>query len=192
MLTHLYFIRHGETAWSLSGQHTSRTDVPLTENGETAARQLGTRLSPVRFSQIFTSPRMRARRTCELAGFGSRAKIEADLAEWEYGEYEGLRSAEIRQQRPQWNIFTDGCPGGESPSDVTARVDRLIARLRTCEGKIAVFAHGHIGRVLAARWIGAPVQIGQHLSLNPASVSILAYEHDDPNEPVVSLWNEGA
>jgi probable phosphoglycerate mutase len=191
MLTHLYFIRHGETAWSLSGQHTSRTDVSLTENGEAAARQLGTRLNSVRFSQIFTSPRTRARRTCELAGFGSRAKIETDLAEWEYGEYEGLRTAEIRQQRPQWNIFTDGCPGGESPSDVTVRADRLIARLRTCEGKIAVFAHGHIGRVLAARWIGAPVQIGQHLSLHPASVSILAYEHDDPNEPVVSLWNEG-
>lgn len=191
MLSHLYLIRHGETAWSLSGQHTSYTDMALTEKGEHDARQLAQRLGSVRFNEVLTSPRLRAQRTCELAGFGSRSKIEAGLTEWNYGEYEGLRTDEIHQIRPAWNIFTDGCPGGESASDITARVDRLIARLRSHDGKVAVFAHGHIGRVLAARWIGEPVGFGQHLLLSPASVSILAYEHDDPNQPVIALWNSG-
>jgi len=191
MLSHLYLIRHGETAWSLSGQHTSYSDIPLTEKGEADARHLAQRLGSVRFNQVFTSPRLRARRTCELAGFGSRSKIESDLAEWNYGDYEGRRTGEIHQTRPEWNIFTDGCPAGESPADIAARVDRLIARLHSHDGKVAVFAHGHIGRVLAARWIGQPVGFGQHLLLNPASVSILAYEHDDPDQPVIALWNDG-
>jgi probable phosphoglycerate mutase len=190
MLSHLYLIRHGETAWSLSGQHTSYMDIPLTEKGETDARQLAQRLGSVRFNEVLTSPRLRAQRTCELAGFGSRSKIEPDLVEWNYGDYEGLRTSEIQQIRPGWNIFTDGCPGGESPADAAARADRVIARLRSREGKVAVFAHGHIGRVLAARWIGESVGFGQHLQLNPASISILAYEHDDPNQPVIALWNE--
>lgn len=191
MLSHLYLIRHGETAWSLSGQHTSYSDIPLTEKGEADARHLAQRLGSVRFNQVFTSPRLRARQTCELAGFGSRSKIEPDLAEWNYGDYEGRRTGEIHQTRPGWNIFTDGCPAGESPADIAARVDRLIARLHSHDGKVAVFAHGHIGRVLAARWIGQPVGFGQHLLLNPASVSILAYEHDDPDQPVIALWNDG-
>jgi probable phosphoglycerate mutase len=191
MLSHLYLIRHGETAWSLSGQHTSYSDIPLTEKGEADARHLAQRLGSVRFNQVFTSPRLRARRTCELAGFGSRSKIEPDLAEWNYGDYEGRRTGEIRQTRPGWNIFTDGCPAGESPADIAARVDRLIAQLRSHDGKVAVFAHGHIGRVLAARWLGEPVGFGQHLLLSPASVSILAYEHDDPDQPVIALWNDG-
>ncbi|HEY4245663.1 MAG TPA: histidine phosphatase family protein [Lacunisphaera sp.] len=190
MLSHLYLIRHGETAWSLSGQHTSYTDIPLTEKGEADARQLAQRLGSVRFNEVLTSPRLRAQRTCELAGFGSRSKIEPELAEWNYGDYEGLRTAEIHKIRPAWAIFKDGCPGGESSAEITARVDRLIARLRSREGKVAVFAHGHIGRVLAARWIGETVEVGQHLLLSPASVSILAYEHEDPDQPVISLWND--
>ena len=190
MLSHLYLIRHGETAWSLSGQHTSYTDIPLTEKGEADARQLAQRLGSVRFNEVFTSPRLRARRTCELAGFSCRSKIEPELAEWNYGEYEGLRTTEIHKIRPAWKIFTDGCPGGESPADIAARADRVIASLRSHEGKVAVFAHGHIGRVLAARWIGESVECGQHLLLNPASVSVLAYEHDDPDHPVIALWND--
>ena len=190
MLSQLYLIRHGETAWSLSGQHTSYTDISLTEKGETDARQLAQRLGSVLFNEVLTSPRLRARRTCELAGFGSRSKIEPELAEWNYGDYEGLRTGEIHHTRPDWNIFTDGCPSGESPGDITARADRLIVNLRRREGKVAVFAHGHIGRVLAARWIGESVGFGQHLLLSPASVSILAYEHDDPDQPVIALWNE--
>ncbi|MEO6994218.1 MAG: histidine phosphatase family protein [Lacunisphaera sp.] len=190
MLSHLYLIRHGETAWSLSGQHTSHTDLPLTEKGEADARQLAQRLGSVRFNEVFTSPRLRARRTCELAGFGSRSKIEPELAEWNYGDYEGLRTTDIHKIHPGWTIFTDGCPGGESPDEIAARADQVIARLRSCEGKVAVFAHGHIGRVLAARWIGESVECAQHLLLSPASVSILAYEHDDPDHPVIELWND--
>ena len=189
MLTHLYLIRHGETAWSLSGQHTSRTDVPLTEKGELDARSLAGRLDGVRFNGVLTSPRMRARQTCELAGFGTRNRIEPDLTEWDYGDYEGLKSTEIHQMRPDWNIFRDGCPQGESPEAVSARADRLIARLRALEGKVALFTHGHFGRVLAARWIDARLEVGQRFLLSPASISILSYEHDNPAAPVISLWN---
>jgi broad specificity phosphatase PhoE len=190
MLTHLYLIRHGETEWSLSGQHTSHTDIPLLAKGEADAAKLADRLRSVRFNQVFTSPRLRARRTCELAGFGSRGKVEPDLAEWNYGDYEGLRSTEIHQKRPDWNIFRDGCPNGESPEEIVTRVDRLISRLRKLEGKVAVFSHGHLGRCLAARWINAPLEEGRRLLLSPASISILAHEHDDPAAPVISLWND--
>jgi probable phosphoglycerate mutase len=190
MLSHLYLIRHGETAWSLSGQHTSRTDIPLTEKGERDARQLAKRLDAVRFSEVLTSPRLRARQTCDLAGFGTRSRIDLDLAEWDYGDYEGLRSAEIHQLQPDWNIFRDGCPHGESPGEISARADRLLAGLRRRQGNVAVFSHGHFGRVLAARWINAPVDEGRRLMLSPASVSILGYEHDDPASPVILLWNE--
>ena len=190
MLTQLYLIRHGETAWSLSGQHTSRTEVPLTPKGERDALQLAERLHSVRFTEVLTSPRLRARQTCERAGFAIHDKIEPDLAEWDYGNYEGLRSSEIQEQHPGWNIFRDGCPNGESPEEVAARADRLLARLRTVEGKAAVFSHGHFCRVLAARWTGASLEEGRRLLLSPASVSILAYEHDNPAEPVITLWNE--
>jgi broad specificity phosphatase PhoE len=149
MLQRLYLVRHGETAWSLSGQHTGRTDIPLTEQGELDARELAERLRGVRFSRVFTSPLQRARRTCELAALNKVGEIEPDLAEWNYGNYEGLRTKDIRRGRPDWNVFRDGCPGGESPAQVSKRADLMIARLRTLEGDLAIFSHGHFGRVLA-------------------------------------------
>ncbi len=182
----LYLIRHGETAWSLSGQHTGRTDIHLTKKGAQDARNLGASLLPANPSHVFTSPRQRAQQTCALAGFGSIAQIESDLAEWDYGDYEGLRSAEILQKRPGWNIFLDGCPSGESPAQVSDRADRFIAKCRELEGNIAAFTHGHFGRVLAARWIGLSVCEGQRFFLSTASVSALGYEH---NSPVINLWN---
>ncbi len=188
-LSRLYLMRHGETAWSLSGQHTGRTDIPLTEQGEQDARQLAERLRTLEFGRVFTSPLQRARRTCELAGLGKVAKIEPDLAEWDYGEYEGKRPVDIRKARPNWNVFRDGCPGGESPAQVSERADRVIARLRTLEGNIAIFSHGHFGRVLAARWIGLQVRQAQHLLLSTASVSILGYEHNLAEVPAIVLWN---
>jgi len=192
LLARLYLMRHGETAWSLSGQHTGRTDIPLTEQGEQDARQLAERLRTVEFSRVFTSPLQRARRTCELAGLGKVAEIEPDLAEWDYGDYEGQRPADIRKARPDWNVFRDGCPGGESPAQASGRADRVIARLRTLEGNIAIFSHGHFGRVLAARWIGLEIRQAQHLLLSPASISILGYEHDLAEVPAIVLWNAGA
>lgn len=189
MLARLYLSRHGETAWSLSGQHTGRTDVPLTDKGEQDARDLAERLRAARFSRVFTSPRQRARRTCELVGLDAVAEIEPDLAEWDYGDYEGQRSAEIRKGRPDWNLFRDGCPRGESPAQISERADRVIARLRALEGNIAIFSHGHFGRVLAARWIGLPVGQAQHFLLSTASLSILGYEHNLAEESAIVLWN---
>ncbi len=189
MLPQLYLIRHGETEWSLSGQHTGRTDVPLTEQGEQDARNLGERLRVARFNRVFTSPRQRARRTCELAGFAPVAETESDLAEWDYGDYEGQRSVDILKGRPDWNLFRDGCPCGESPAQVSDRADRFIARLRALEGNVALFSHGHFGRAPAARWIGSPVSQARHLLLSTASISILGYEHNQADEPVIALWN---
>ena len=189
MSQRLYLIRHGETEWSLSGRHTGRTDLPLTEQGEQNARQLGERLRAVRFTRVFTSPRQRARRTCELAGFGSVAAIELDLAEWDYGDYEGRRSADILQARPEWNLFRDGCPNGETPAQVSDRADRLVARLRTLEGNVALFTHGHFGRVLGVRWLGMPVIEAQHFLFSTASLSVLGYEHDRADYPAIVLWN---
>ena len=189
MDSRLYLIRHGQTDWSLSGQHTGRTDVPLTEQGEQDARDLAKRLRAVRFSRVFTSPRQRARRTCELVGLGAVAELEPDLAEWDYGDYEGQRSVDIRKERPDWNLFRDGCPRGESPVQVSERADRVIARLRTLEGNTAIFSHGHFGRVLAARWIGLPVSQAQHFLLSTASLSILGYEHNLAGESAIVLWN---
>ena len=185
----LYLIRHGETAWSLSGQHTGRTDVPLTERGEREARRLAPRLRAVDFVGALSSPAMRARRTCELAGLRRAPSIDPDLAEWDYGDYEGRRSADILKERPGWNLFRDGCPGGESPAQVSARADRIVARLKPAPGIFAVFSHGHFGRVVAARWIGLPVLEAQRFLLGTASVSILGFEHDSPAEPVIALWN---
>ena len=176
-LSNLYLIRHGETAWSLSGQHTGRTDIPLTEHGEQDARKLAERLRTVKFSRVFTSPLQRARRTCELAGLGEVAEIEPDLVEWNYGDYEGQFSLDTRKKRPDWNLFRDGGPRGESPAQVSKRADRLIARVRALEGNIASFSHGQFGRALAARWIGLPVRQAQHFLLNTASLSVLGYEH---------------
>jgi len=189
MRPRLYLIRHGETAWSRSGQHTGRTDILLTEQGEKDARELGERLRAVRFNRVLTSPLQRARRTCDLTGLGSIAEVEPDLAEWDYGDYEGQRSVDIRVVRPDWNLFRDGCPHGESPSQASERAERVIARLISLEGNIAIFSHGHFGRVLAAHWIGLPVSQAQHFLLSTASLSILGFEHNLAEDPAIVLWN---
>jgi broad specificity phosphatase PhoE len=189
MLPRIYLIRHGETGWSLSGRHTSRTDIPLTARGEEEARGLGQRLQDIPFGRVLTSPRQRARQTCELAGLGAAAKIEPDLVEWDYGDYEGQHSADILKARPDWNLFRDGCPNGETPARVSDRADRLIARLRALEGNVVLFSHGHFGRVLAARWIGLPVIEAQRFLLDTASFGILDCEHHRVESPVIALWN---
>ncbi|WP_246731430.1 histidine phosphatase family protein [Methylocapsa sp. S129] len=185
----LTLIRHGETEWSLSGQHTGRTDIALTARGEDGARALEPCLRGIAFARVLTSPRARAQRTAVLAGLGAAAEIEPDLAEWDYGDYEGLRSADIHKERPGWNIFRDGCPHGETPAEVADRADRLLARLRAEGGEIALFTHGHFGRVLAARWIGAPVIMGERFTLGVASLSVLGFEPSHPETSTVVLWN---
>jgi probable phosphoglycerate mutase len=185
----LYLVRHGGTEWSLSGQHTGRTDIPLTARGEDEARALEKRLRDIRFARVLTSPRQRARRTCELAGLGPAAEIEPDLAEWDYGDYEGQRTVDIRKERAGWNVFRDGCPHGEMPAQVSGRADRLIARLGAVAGNVALFSHGQFGCVLAVRWIGLPVAEGQHFPLGPASLSILGPEPGHPEVRVITLWN---
>lgn len=185
----VYLARHGETAWSLSGQHTGLTDLPLTERGESNARQLGMRLKGLTFAQVFASPLQRARRTCELAGFGSVVQIDGDLVEWNYGQYEGSRTAEIQQKRPGWQLFRDGCPGGEHAAHVGTRVDRVISRVRSAPGNVLIFSSGHVLRVLAARWLGLEPQAGRSFILSTASLSLLGYEHD-LSEPVLRLWND--
>jgi broad specificity phosphatase PhoE len=187
MPLHLYLIRHGETTWSLTHQHTGRIDIPLTEHGEDEATQLGKRLCGTKFVHVFSSPSRRAQRTCALVGLGKDAEIEPDLAEWNYGYYEGGCTADIRKDRPYWNIFRDGCPGGESPGQVSDRADRLMANLRKLDGNVALFSHGQFGCVLAARWIG--LREGPHFVLGTASLSILGYDPDHPTVPVISLWN---
>ncbi|HEY4299915.1 MAG TPA: histidine phosphatase family protein [Candidatus Didemnitutus sp.] len=190
MVTRIHLLRHGETDWAVAGRHTGRTEVPLNARGEEqAARWLG-RLETARLSAVFTSPRLRARRTCELAGCSAAAQVDPDLAEWDYGDYEGLRTPEIHARRPDWNLFTDGCPGGETPEQVAARADRLIVRLLACDGEVALFTHGHFGRVLAARWMRLPVAAGSRLEFGPAGRGILAFEHGEADAPVLALWNE--
>lgn len=195
----IYFIRHGETAWSLSGQHTGRTDLPLTPHGETMARDLAPALQGIAFSRVLVSPRLRARQTCELAGLaGPGTLTEPDLAEWDYGRYEGLRTSEIQQRQSDWDIWQDGCPDGESPSDVGERAERVLARvngldrLKELTGNVALFSHGQFGRVLAARWIGLPTFQGQHFAIDPASISILGFETAHPARHVIALWNAAA
>jgi broad specificity phosphatase PhoE len=185
----VYLARHGETAWSLSGQHTGRTDLPLTERGQRNARQLGERLKGFNFAKVFTSPLQRAARTCELAGFGSVAEVDRDLLEWDYGQYEGRRSAEIRRERPDWQLFRDGGPGGETPAQVGARADRVVSRVRAISGDVLLFSSGHFLRVLAARWLGLEPAAGKFLFLSTASLSALGYEHDRSG-PVIRLWND--
>src|SRR5262249_35610784 len=181
--------RHGETAWSITGQHTGLTDLPLTEQGERNARRLGLRLRGQTFDQVFTSPLKRATRTCELAGFGARAEVDRLLVEWNYGKYEGRTSAEIRRERPDWELFRDGCPGGESPGDVSRRADRLIDRIRANQDNVLLFSSGHFLRVLAARWGDCETSMGARLLLTTASLSVLGYEHD-LFHPVIRLWND--
>jgi broad specificity phosphatase PhoE len=182
----LFLIRHGETEWTLSGQHTGTTDIPLTENGRKSARELAPLFLGVELELVLTSPLQRARETCEVAGLGNRARIDRDLLEWNYGEYEGLTSEEIRSRAPKWVLFVDGCPGGESPGEVGARVDRLIARVRDRKGHVALIAHGHFFRVFAARWLGLPVESGRHFLLDPATVSVLT---DYYGVPAIERWN---
>jgi probable phosphoglycerate mutase len=186
----IYLARHGETAWSLTGQHTGLTDLPLTERGERNASRLQQRLKGLTFAKVFTSPLQRARRTCELAGFGTVAEIDRDLLEWDYGQYEGRRTAEIRAERPDWQLFRDGCPGGESPAQVVARADRVVSRLRAQKGDVLLFSSGHFLRVLAVRWIGIELTTqARSFMLSTASLSAVGYEGSF-SQPVIRLWNE--
>ena len=186
----VYLARHGETAWTLSGQHTGLTDLPLTERGERNARRLEERLRGLNFARVFTSPLQRARRTCELAGFGAVAEIDPDLVEWNYGEYEGRRTAEIRAERPDWELFRDGAPGGESPAQASARADRVVNRVRAVLGDVLLFSSGHFIRVLATRWIGLEVNVNaKRFMLSTASLSAVGYENE-LSRPVIRLWND--
>jgi broad specificity phosphatase PhoE len=189
VLPSLYLARHGETAWSLTGQHTGLTDLPLTERGENNARRLGERLAGLTFAKVFTSPLQRAARTCELAGFGAVAETDGELVEWNYGQYEGLRTAEIHGGRPDWQLFRDGCPGGESPEQIGARADHVLNHLRPIQGDVLVFSSGHFLRVLAARWLGLEPAAGQLFLLSTASLSVLGYENN-LSQPVIRLWND--
>jgi probable phosphoglycerate mutase len=186
----VYLARHGETAWSLTGQHTGMTDLSLTEHGEETARRLGKRLKELAFTKVFTSPLQRARQTCELAGFGPVAEIDPDLAEWNYGQYEGRRGVDIRAERPGWNLFVDGCPGGETPRQVSDRADRVVSRLRATNGDVLLFTSGHFIRVLTTRWLGLePTANSRYFMLSTANLSALGYEND-LSRPVIRLWND--
>ncbi len=185
----VYLARHGETAWSLSGQHTGLTDLALTERGERNARQLGKRLEGLAFSKVFTSPLQRAARTCALAGFGTTAEVLPELLEWNYGDYEGRRTDEIQAERPGWMVFRDGCPGGETSVQVGERADRVVNKVRAIQGNVLLFSSGHFLRVLAARWLGMMAEAGKYFLLSTASVSVLGYEHE-VSEPVIRLWND--
>ena len=185
----IYLARHGETAWSLSGQHTGLTDLPLTKRGECNARLLGERLKGLEFAGVFTSPLQRARRTCELAGFGCGAEVERDLVEWNYGEYEGLSTADIHARRPDWELVRDGFPGGESFEEIGKRADRIVNRVRSVNGTVLLFSSGHFLRVLAARWLGLEPQGAWYFLLDTTSLSTLTYEHN-AKEPAIGFWND--
>jgi len=182
----VYLLRHGETEWSLNGRHTGVTDIPLTENGRKLARQLQPILSEEQFVMVLTSPLQRARETCELAGLGTLASVDRDLMEWNYGEYEGLTTDQIRRTRPDWSVFRDGCPGGESPLQVSVRADRIVSRVRTFDGNVALFSHGHILRVLAARWINLSASYGENFLLDTATLNVLGYYRESP---AFKIWN---
>jgi broad specificity phosphatase PhoE len=185
----IYLARHGETAWSVTGQHTGVTDLPLTERGKRNARRLRERLAGLVFAKVLTSPLQRAIRTGELAGFGAAAEVDRDLVEWNYGDYEGLRTAEIRAKRPEWQLFRDGCPNGESPGEVAARADRVVNRVRAVKGDVLIFSSGHFLRMFAARWLGLEPFAGKFFMLDVASLSALSYEHD-LSSPAMRFWND--
>jgi probable phosphoglycerate mutase len=190
LLPIVFLARHGETAWTLSGQYTGVTDLPLTERGERNARRLAGRLRGLTFARVFTSPLQRARRTCELAGFGAVAEIDRDLVEWNYGDYEGRFSAEVHREHPDWQLFRDGCPGGESPAQAAARADRVVSRVRAVLGDVLLFSSGHFIRVLATRWIGLEVTVNaKRFMLSTASLSAVGYENE-LSRPVIRLWND--
>jgi broad specificity phosphatase PhoE len=188
-LPQLYLARHGETPWSITGQHTGRTDLSLTAAGEEQARRLGARLMGRTFAQVLTSPLRRVARTCELAGYGPLAEPDDDLLEWDYGAYEGRRTAEIHAERPGWELLRDGCPDGELPAEVAARADRIVRRVRRIGDDVLVFSSGHLLRVLAARWLGVPVACAKHLLLGTTGFGALGYEHSLA-EPAIALWND--
>ena len=185
----VYLARHGDTAWTVNRRHTGHTDLPLTPAGEHNAVRLRDRLRGVRFSRVFVSPLRRAQRTCELAGFATQAEVVPGLIEWDYGTYEGKRTSEIRAERPGWYLFRDGCPGGESVADIGNRADHVIARLREFSGNTILFGHAHFFRVLAARWIGLEAGNARHLLMDPASLSVLSYEHT-LDDPAIRVWND--
>lgn len=185
----VFLARHGQTAWSLSHQHTGLTDIPLTEQGEVEARSLANRLHGEHFDHVLTSPLQRARRTCELSGFGDVSVINADLVEWNYGQYDGVTTKDIQKKQPDWNVFEHGCPGGESVQQISNRADRVIQQLLACDGKVLLFSHGHFLRVLAARWIQLDAAAGKSLALDTASLSILHHEHNGKDR-VIRLWNQ--
>jgi broad specificity phosphatase PhoE len=185
----IYLARHGETVWSREGRHTGRTDLPLTEQGERNAQSLRQRLAGILFAEVRTSPLQRAKQTCQLAGFGDVAEVDPDLVEWNYGDYEGIRTADIREKRPDWELFRDGCPNGESPADVAVRADRVVARVRTTEGNVLIFSSGHFLRVFAARWLELEPVFGKYFILDTASLSALSYEHD-LCDPAIRFWND--
>ncbi len=189
MTLKIHLIRHGETQWSLSGQHTGRTDIPLTKHGEQMAREVGSHLQAIAFALVLTSPLQRARQTCELVVPNSMPEVDPNLAEWDYGDFEGLTTAEIHRSRPGWNLFRDGSPGGETPAQISARADDVINRLVELDGNIAIFSHGHFSRVLGARWIGLSIEHAQSFLLDTASLSVLGYEHDRSDQPAIALWN---
>jgi broad specificity phosphatase PhoE len=183
----LVLVRHGETAWSRDGRHTGKTDIPLTEEGHRQAKALGPELKPWTFALVLTSPLQRATETCRLAGYGKRAQTRLELMEWDYGRYEGMTTKQITQTRPDWSLWRDGGPGGEKAADVGRRVDRVIAEIRATKGDVLIFAHGHVLRVLTARWLGEPPQTGRHYMLQTAALCVLGYEH---NDPVIRRWNQ--
>jgi probable phosphoglycerate mutase len=188
----VYAARHGETEWSLSGQHTGVSDIPLTVHGESDALKLGERLRTLTIAKVFTSPLQRARRTCELAGFGDQAEVLPELIEWNYGDYEGVKTHDIHKERPGWDLFRDGCPNGEAAPQVGARADQVIAKIRAVDGNVLVFSSSHILRVLAARWIGLPPNGGSHFVLSTTALSVFGYEHENMAEPVIRVWNDVA
>jgi probable phosphoglycerate mutase len=188
-LPRLFLARHGDTAWTESKQHTGRTDLPLNEHGIEHAQQLAASLQRFTFARVFTSPLQRASRTCELTGYGKVAQVDADLLEWDYGNFEGKLTADILKEKPGWELFRDGCPGGESPGDVAARADRFIAQARALDGDVLAFSSGHIIRMIAARWLGLSPDGGRYFFCRPASVGILAFEHHNRKEPIIGLWN---
>jgi broad specificity phosphatase PhoE len=185
----VYLVRHGETPWTITGQHTGRTDLDLTSRGEEEARALGPRLKALKFDHVLSSPLRRALRTCELAGFIGLATLDRELLEWDYGNYEGRTLVDIHQERPEWELFRDGCPGGESVSQITERVDRVVSRLRALEGSVLVFSSGHVLRVLAARWIDNCAALGRRLVLDPACVCVLGHDHRG-TDGVIRRWND--
>jgi probable phosphoglycerate mutase len=188
-LPRLYLARHGDTEWTDARRKTGRTDLPLNELGVKRARQIGQRLHQFSFAQVFTSPLQRASRTCELAGYGEVAEKNSDLVEWDYGQYEGALSADIWRDRPDWELFRDGCPGGESAKDVAGRADRFISRVLQVDGDVLAFSSGHIIRMIAARWLGLPPNAGRYFYCRPASVGVLGFEHERKGEPIIGLWN---